>query len=1095
MRKVLPLALVLGVAGIGFGILAALGGGGYRLAEAAPEGTVVWVEAMDVKGALAAFRQSASHADYQRSTTRAKLEAAWKDAAALGESEGFAAWKAIGLQPDEESLLLGLGQNVGLGAVVTGDAPPSVFAATRLDVVGLAKRVAVQGDWTQVWAKLRDALGGADAAKETYEGYELVTRQMNGQGLTCALLQDVLVASPDLATVKLLVDVKRGKRPSLGKQAAFKAELDAFEDAPLAYAWVDLALLRDNARLVPAVKAAGERLGMGEALAAWEGKELAVLQRDLAPRGGLAWGLFLPKGEVYQARVRASRERGELFVDAAEHDLRALLSEETAIYGEARGLWGALTGFAGSETCAALSRTEAATWVKAQLADPKRMNELLPPGASPVPLEGDPTFELRLALAALRLPLEELIGNDVAMALEVRLPPQGAPPPERPQDALRGVTFVRARPLLRAAVDVFSGLVAAEVAKGSEQGKQAVVAEHGGRTIYGVVKEPQPLYWTQLGAELALASNREALERLIDAASKPAAPPGGFTSTLTRLPQDYRFFVYYDLQRYMQAVQGLAPMGEKEAKALESMQGAMGPMALAGYVSQDWATWSLRAYQAFGPGAPPELKALYLNADPEPAAWSRLPDGTFLSTAAGLDARMGWAWAMSLVKAMGAEEDFKQVLAQVEKDLLGGKQVEQDLIAHLGREFGFGLRVQDVAPPEGAKAGELVAIPGALLAVQLADEAQFKAGFLAVLRAAVDQVNQEKMRGRSAVVPRALDEIHSAQEQFREGDMDGDGELDYGTLPELIRAGLLSPELAEGGLQGYTFEVRPAGQSERWMASASPAEPGPGRPAYFMNQTGVIHEVDGPLPPPTPECEPPEGAVPHGSRPVAAPKPDPKDPEMLGLATKKLGEVEVQCLVLPEREREQFKSMIGDGLTPCAAFSSGWLLIASSEATLQAALAAKKEQGSLASSPAFQAVTKGAPRQVAAFGHLTWSGIGDQVGKNAELLARKAAPLPADMAAPTAPEFPADVEGEAAEKAFQAWQAEMEKYQAAMEAQEGKASAWREAHAAENAASLKRLLGSLAALGSLRGWHVVDKDGAGVESVQEVRLDPGAASR
>lgn len=83
----------------------------------------------------------------------------------------------------------------------------------------------------------------------------------------------------------------------------------------------------------------------------------------------------------------------------------------------------------------------------------------------------------------------------------------------------------------------------------------------------------------------------------------------------------------------------------------------------------------------------------------------------------------------------------------------------------------------------------------------------------------------------------ALKELTMAQTLFREGDLERDGVLDYGTRPELEAAGLVDPGL---GGEGYRIEVRVApGELAqwKWMALATPE--GEGR-TFAVNHGGEI---------------------------------------------------------------------------------------------------------------------------------------------------------------------------------------------------------------------------------------------------------------
>ena len=87
-----------------------------------------------------------------------------------------------------------------------------------------------------------------------------------------------------------------------------------------------------------------------------------------------------------------------------------------------------------------------------------------------------------------------------------------------------------------------------------------------------------------------------------------------------------------------------------------------------------------------------------------------------------------------------------------------------------------------------------------------------------------------------------LKTIGTAQSLFREADMEADGNLDYGTLPELAAAGLIDHVLASGTKNGYLFETSYGASTSEfiWFATARPAIPGvTGDRYYAANHEGV----------------------------------------------------------------------------------------------------------------------------------------------------------------------------------------------------------------------------------------------------------------
>jgi hypothetical protein len=108
----------------------------------------------------------------------------------------------------------------------------------------------------------------------------------------------------------------------------------------------------------------------------------------------------------------------------------------------------------------------------------------------------------------------------------------------------------------------------------------------------------------------------------------------------------------------------------------------------------------------------------------------------------------------------------------------------------------------------------------------------------------------------------ALKTIATSQAIFREGDKDGNGVLDYGTLEALGKAQLIEATLASGKKRGYVFECQPGDPCEfLWWATASPEKPGEsGNRYFFINHAGVVYWSEKPFVVDKKKCEIPDGA-------------------------------------------------------------------------------------------------------------------------------------------------------------------------------------------------------------------------------------------
>lgn len=81
--------------------------------------------------------------------------------------------------------------------------------------------------------------------------------------------------------------------------------------------------------------------------------------------------------------------------------------------------------------------------------------------------------------------------------------------------------------------------------------------------------------------------------------------------------------------------------------------------------------------------------------------------------------------------------------------------------------------------------------------------------------------------------------IASAQAQFREGDREGDGTLDYATsLAELSQACLIDNVLGSGTKRGYVFSL--SGSTYDWRASGTPVDDKTGKRNFTVCTDGVV---------------------------------------------------------------------------------------------------------------------------------------------------------------------------------------------------------------------------------------------------------------
>mgnify|MGYP001326400944 CR=1 FL=1 len=109
---------------------------------------------------------------------------------------------------------------------------------------------------------------------------------------------------------------------------------------------------------------------------------------------------------------------------------------------------------------------------------------------------------------------------------------------------------------------------------------------------------------------------------------------------------------------------------------------------------------------------------------------------------------------------------------------------------------------------------------------------------------AIPNMLAARKNGNEAGAIGSLKAISTAQRLFREGDKEGDGSYDYGSLSELSTAGLIDGYLGAGTKQGYNFVTQASTSSQQFVfwATADPAAQGSsGDKNFATNQAGVIY--------------------------------------------------------------------------------------------------------------------------------------------------------------------------------------------------------------------------------------------------------------
>jgi hypothetical protein len=129
----------------------------------------------------------------------------------------------------------------------------------------------------------------------------------------------------------------------------------------------------------------------------------------------------------------------------------------------------------------------------------------------------------------------------------------------------------------------------------------------------------------------------------------------------------------------------------------------------------------------------------------------------------------------------------------------------------------------------------------------------------AVIMVALENLRVRRKYGNESSAIHSLRTIATAESLFREGDKDGNGALDYGTLAQLGEARLIDGELASGTKDGYLFAAGPSTSTSEflWFAVANPEVPDLTGDRYFVtNHAAVIfYTTSGSLALNTTDCD------------------------------------------------------------------------------------------------------------------------------------------------------------------------------------------------------------------------------------------------
>src|SRR5581483_2574589 len=388
MKKLLIFAAVLGV-GIASGAVyyKIFRKTGPHLAKMAPARAVLWVEGDDLGASWDQVKLGKLWKSFEKSELFVEANKGWEELVKAADKGEVKELKELGLKLNEQTIRRFIGQDVGFGmlAPASDGAPPSFVFMTRLDRLGIAKDMSVDGDWSKIWEKVSKALAG-DKPGETFDGIEIRTKTIEDakKDIHLALIAGVIVVSDNKDAIKEVIEVEKGKAPSLAAAPAFAAEEAKLPKGELLEGWVDLAFFGDKAKLTKCIQSSAALVPAGipsDPLKALDGEMLNVWVDDLqAGVPGVAFGLTMSEGDLLDAKLVGSRSQEEVFKDAKEREIPAILPE-TMFFFQVKNVHDLLRNARTSPAWKALAKSEAMLWIQKKLEKPEDAVKLFSPDA------------------------------------------------------------------------------------------------------------------------------------------------------------------------------------------------------------------------------------------------------------------------------------------------------------------------------------------------------------------------------------------------------------------------------------------------------------------------------------------------------------------------------------------------------------------------------------------------------------------------------------------------------------------------------------------------------------------------------------------